>query len=206
MADEIILSYPAWCGESDCPVGVHLMHLWANDDGPHTVCDTDGDHDAISQEEADELIAAADTLWARYARHVLDTGKDPLGNYLPGGDHRTVRRTYLVRFRLGILGVCPTVRTPEGWGRPTDPALREYLNMEPGAMHLPRETFPTLAALGEATRVPDGHLVWDRRPGEYKGRRPFQARVTLDVKVPRSPLAVSRALRAAARKHLREVI
>lgn len=190
--DDIICTVPEQCGEKDCPVGWHLAHYWAYDDGTYSVCDCDGNHDGC---DADDLPTADDVheAWMQYARYVADTGTDPLHEYTVRRDN-TTRERYTAAFRKSVLGAS-LVEVKRRGARVPLPSLpqhvAEYLCVQQGTnpnVWLFDGGWDALAALTDTVTV-------------YRGVA--RATFCLDRKTPRSPDVVSRELRAAARRSLR---
>ena len=178
--DDIICTVPEACGEKDCPVGWHLTHYWAYDDG----CEA-GDVPTAEQEHA---------AWLDYSRYVAATGCDPLGEFnVPRTTKRKER--YTAAFRLSILGaalvavrrggkVVPLRDLPQ---RVVDYLCVERLNGAAGNLRF-TDGWQALLAIPEVKM--------------YRGT----ARVTftLDHEESRAEAAVEADLRRAARRHLRE--
>lgn len=191
--DDIICTVPEACGESDCPVGWHLAHYWAYDDGTYGVCDSDGDHDGCDADDVPTAEAAA-AAWLDYSRYVAATGCDPLGEFnVPRTTKR--RERYTAAFRKSILGASLVAVRRGGRVVPLrdlPQRVAEYLEVE------------RLNGAAGNLRFRDG---WDallaiREVKLYRGA----ARVTftLDHEEPRPAAAVEADLRRAARKHLRQ--
>jgi len=191
--EDIICTVPQACGEKDCPVGWHLAHYWAYDDGTYSVCDSDGNHDGCDAGDV-PTIEEQEAAWLDYSRHVAATGCDPLGEFnVPRVAKRKER--YTAAFRLSILGaalvavrrggkVVPLRDLPQ---RVIDYLCVERLNGAAGNMRY-EGGWQELIGL-------DGVKV-------YRGT----ARVTftLDHEELRAEAAVEADLRRAARRHLRE--
>lgn len=192
--EDIICTMPKACGEKDCPVGWHLAHYWAYDDGTYSVCDSDGNHDGC---DAGDVPTAEQehAAWLDYSRHVAATGCDPLGEFF--GVPRTTKRKerYTAAFRKSILGAALVAVRRAGKVVP----LRD----------LPQRVIDYIDA--ERLNGAAGNLRyrggWDELVGldcvtVYRGT----ARVTftLDHEETRAEAAVEADLRRAARRHLRE--
>lgn len=190
---DIICTVPQACGEKDCPVGWHLAHYWAYDDGTYSVCDSDGNHEDCDADDVPS-IEEHEAAWLDYSRHVAATGCDPLGEFnVPRVAKRKER--YTAAFRLSILGahliavrrggkVVPLRDLPQ---RVTDYLEVERLNGSAGNLRF-RGGWDALLA------IPEVKL--------YRGT----ARVafTLDHEEQRAEAAVEADLRRAARRHLRK--
>jgi hypothetical protein len=198
---EIITSVPSFCGENDCPVGVHLIHYWIEWSGKratYTVSDTDGDHTQITKRDV-PTAADEDRLWGEYARRVARTGVDVLGNYHASRPRKGRQESWQARLRLGILGVVVTARRGgkgEWLHGPSIPEnVRSFLCIDPASNWtciMDRAEFPTLASVVE--KATDCKITKARRA------------TYLRFKVEGPPQPVSpRAVRAAARKHLRDL-
>ena len=191
--EDIICTMPECCGERDCPVGWHIAHYWAYDDGTYSVCDSDGNHDDCDASDVPtgEQQQAA---WLDYSRYVAATGCDPLGEF---NTPRVAKRKerYTAAFRKSILGaslvavrrggrVVPLRDLPQ---RVIDYLDAERLNGAAGNLRF-RGGWDELVALDCVT--------------VYRGT----ARVTFTIEhgEPRPAAAVGADLRRAARKHLRE--
>ena len=193
MRDDIICTMPEACGEKDCPVGWHLAHYWAYDDGTYSVCDSDGNHDGCDAGDV-PTIEEEEAAWLDYSRHVAATGSDPLGEFnVPRTTKRKER--YTAAFRLSILGaalvavrrggkVVPLRDLPQ---RVVDYLCVERLNGAAGNLRF-TDGWQALLAIPEVKM--------------YRGT----ARVTftLDHEESRAEAAVEADLRRAARRHLRE--
>lgn len=191
--EDIICTVPEACGENDCPVGWHLAHYWANDDGTYSVCDSDGNHDDCDEGDVPSC-EQQEAAWLDYSRHVAATGCDPLGEFnVPRATKRKER--YTAAFRLSILGaslvavrragkVVPLRDLPQ---RVVDYLCVERLNGAAGSLRY-GGGWQELIGL-------DGVKV-------YRGT----ARVTftLNGEEPRPAAAVEADLRRAARRHLRK--
>ena len=191
--EEIICTVPYACGDKDCPVGWHLAHYCAYDDGTCGVCDSDGNHDDCEQGDV-PTCEQYEAAWLDYSRHVAATGCDPLREFnVP----RTTKRKgrYTAAFRKSILGASLVAVRRAGKVVP----LRD----------LPQRLIDYIDA--ERLNGAAGNLRyrggWDKLVGldcvtVYRGT----ARVTftLDHEEPRGEAAVETDLRRAARRHLRE--
>jgi hypothetical protein len=130
---DILFSYPEHCGESDCPVGWHLYHVWGHDDGTYSTADSDGDHTEMDQEEYNELWLRNDEMWLAYARSVRETGNDVLGEYFRAQRELVTRQTWTVQFVDSGFDA-PAILVMRGrngkWMGAGDagPEVREYLN------------------------------------------------------------------------------
>jgi hypothetical protein len=81
---DILFSLPWACGNKDCKAQWHRATYWIDTEGFSLDNYSDGDHTSIEEADlpqADEIDAA----WREYARDVLRSGKDPLGEYLVKG-------------------------------------------------------------------------------------------------------------------------
>jgi hypothetical protein len=180
MAD-IYMSLPEACGESDCPVGWHIRHIWTYADGSWSECDADGNHDSLDEEDV-PTPAQHDAAWADYARHVMQTGADPLDNYYV---RRTGKRREAWRFRFALPG--PRLIQAARGRRDVAPAdlplhVRRWLNLADDNASL-GDSVEDLTAAG----VPLDGRWW---------------RATLDHVYPRPPALVAAELRRAARDHV----
>ena len=103
MTDTIIMSLPDACHDKDCPHAFHIRHIWMYDDGTFSECDSDGNHDDIDADDVPSL-EEYEAAWAEYARHVIATGDDCLGEYMV---ERTVtqKQRWQFKFSRSILGV-----------------------------------------------------------------------------------------------------
>jgi hypothetical protein len=182
--DDIYMSIPYACGESDCPAQWHIMHVWHYDDGTWSQCDADGNHDPIDESDVPTL-AEHDAAWLDYARHVAATGTDPLGNYYV---RRTVKRREAWRFAFArsIAGAV-LLRARRG-GRDVSPCdlpahVRVYL---------------ALADNGRTLAVSVDELKAANVPVNGRWHR-----ATLEHETPRPAARVAAELRRAARRHIR---
>lgn len=178
--DDIIASYPVEDrGRWD------IRHVWAYSDGTYTVCDADGNHDAIN---ASDIPPQADVAaaWRDYAAHVARHGDDPLREYMV---RRTVKRREHWRAQIvnSILGVC--VRQLRRRGRTIQPGdapahVRDYLTLGTGPRRMVIESLPSWRDV-EAAGVKLSREGWHRFVVEYEA--------------PRSAAVVARELRRIAR-------
>jgi hypothetical protein len=90
---DIIVQMPWCCGDKDCDVQWHQANYWgADEDGFYSVDSyADGDHEDC---EASEVPSPDEETegWAEYARHVLETAEDPLGNYMVSDRYKEWQR------------------------------------------------------------------------------------------------------------------
>lgn len=199
---EFGIEFAEWCDDCDdwhrtwSVYGLRLDPegmLWTT---RHEV-DTDGNWDfadeipyTIDDAEYMRASAEADASWEDYARYVVRTGKDPLGNYGWGRASRQAKERW--SFSIGEDLRVVSVRRGRGAWLPANEApkrVREYLNLDA----LDRvEGFVSFADLRE--KAPD--LRWGRaRDGVAR------ASFLLSVTVP-APAAKVRAdtVRAAKRQ------
>lgn len=189
--DDIIESVAWCCGGKDCQVQWHQANYWSHADGTYTVDNyADGDHDEV--EEADlPTPEEARQSWLDYARHVADTGKDPLHNYtVPRTFKQHERWAFHLASSLG--GTVVFVKAKHAGHTISDPALlpdyiKSYLGVKDAGN----------------PRVLDGVTVQDcDRYGVALGKWHSDL---IKREVPRSPDAIKKDLRAAARNHLKEI-
>lgn len=184
MSADILMSLPEACGERGCPVGWHVHHVWAYDDGTYSICDSDGNHDDLDPSDLptdDEYK----TAWHEYHQHVASTGEDPLNEFfIP----RVIKRRQKWRVRIvpSISGpLAASFRRGGRWiarDRLTADVV-SYLNLDEKRRRL--RDFARWEDLATAG-VPMTPAGWHD--------------FTLEVSVPRSPRALARDLRRAARK------
>jgi len=191
--EDIICTVPEACGEKDCPVGWHLAHYWAYDDGTYSVCDSDGNHDGCEQSDV-PTCEQHQSAWLVYSRHVAATGCDPLGEFnVPRATKRKER--YTAAFRLSILGAALV-------------AVRRGGKVVP-MRDLPQRVADYLCV--ERLNGAAGNLRYEGGWQELIGldsvkvyRGTARVTFTLDHEEPRAEAAVEADLRRAARRHLRE--
>lgn len=191
MSCDIIETMPWSCGGDDgCTQLWHLRNYWCDTLAPggYTVDEyADGDHESI--DEADlpsyEEVQAA---WKEYFEYVLETGADPLGNFYV--KHVIVRKErWQFRFKRAIVGAVLAEARHAGRRyncRKLPKHVTEYLNLGAGwALRLQDfETHEAFLAI-EGLRFD----VWVTQHIEHK--------------IDRSPAALARDLRRAARKALK---
>ena len=183
MAD-IYMSLPEACGESDCPVGWHIRHIWTYADGTWSESDADGNHDSLDKEDV-PTVEQHDAAWLDYARYVAAAGSDPLNNYYI---RRTVKRREAWRFRLrrsivGAVLVQAARSRKEVRFYQIPNHVRRYLNLQ-----------GTTRTLGDS--VDD--LTTAGVPLDCRWYR-----ATIEHETPRPAARVAAELRRAARRHIR---
>lgn len=124
--EDIICSCPYYC--DDCEKW-HVLHYWAYDDGTYSQCDSDGNHDPCEEDEV-PTYKECDDAWYQYAKHVLETGDDNLGEYTIHNEREVTFVAVLADAADGI--VVEEIRN--GDRRYHDPSrapkpAREYLQM-----------------------------------------------------------------------------
>jgi hypothetical protein len=189
--DDIICTMPEACGEKDCPVGWHLAHYWAYDDGTYSVCDSDGNHDDCDESEV-PTCEQQEAAWLDYSRHVAATGSDPLGEFkVPRVTKRKER--YTAAFRLSILGAALVAVRRGGKVVPLrdlPQRVADYLCVE------------RLNGAAGNLRFTDGWQSLLAIPEVKMHRGTARVTFTLDHEEPRPEAAVEADLRKAARRHL----
>jgi hypothetical protein len=189
MSDDIIATQAWTCGGKDgCASLWHKRNFWAYSDGTYSVDDyADGDHDVCA---ADDIPTSSeiDKSWRDYSAHVLETGADPLGEFMVM--HTSdVRERWQFRFTRSILGVVVVgARRANRLINPRDlpEHVRQYLDMQPG------KTVTSCAAGWDEF----AELVPGVKPGVWMTRH-------IDNKKPRGQIAIMRDLKAAARRSLK---
>lgn len=183
--EDIYMSLPEACGESECLVKWHIRHIWAYADGTWSECDADGNHDPLDEEDI-PTVEQHDAAWAEYARSVIETGADPLNNYFV---RRTVKRREAWQFRLrrsivgAVLVQAVRLRKEVRFYQIPD-YVRRYLNLQ-GNTHKLGDSVDEL-----------------REAGVPLDCRWYHAKI--EHEVPRPAARVAAELRRAARKHLRQ--
>ncbi len=197
--DEIIAELPWCCGEKDCPVQWHLSYFWLNDDGEYTLASYgDGDHDGCREQDvpdADEIAKA----WDDYARDVVSTGNDPLGNYSVKYD-RKERQAWWFWFESSPLGTvvtrakragreCELTEIPE--------RVCTFLGVDIDLIDHYPDRHPAV--------MPDGYgmgmgAVALHETGLSYGK---WNRIVIEITVDRDAELVTRELRRLARRHLK---
>jgi hypothetical protein len=97
--EDIILEIPSYC--DDCETW-HKHFVWAYDDGSYSICDSDGDHESIEQEDVPS-VEEHDRQWEEYRQWVLEYGKDPLGQFYVRHVAKTKER-WQFRFIKTLVG------------------------------------------------------------------------------------------------------
>lgn len=185
---EDIICTQAWtCGDKDCRAQWHQRNFWAYSDGTFSVDEySDGDHEDCDESDlpSHEEI---DASWREYAKHVLATGEDPLGNYYVQRESRR-DESWFFSFNKSIVG---PVLLRARRGRREVPAselpqhVREYLNLDKRGLRL--LDFKTWDELAEA--LPNAV------PGQW-------VKQSIEHRASRKPETIARELRAAALAHL----
>lgn len=188
--EDIICTIPLQCGEKDCAAQWHLRYFWAYDDGTFSECDADGNHNDI---DADDIPSAdAETqAWREYAAWVAETGVDPLREYAVA---RTIKRheVWRIRVRPSVLGavVYQVMRNRKRYDPRELPAhVAQYLTIDAQKRN------------GAMIAFPDYEDFRARFPKYRLGR---WMRIDIKHDVPRSASVVTRELKRAARRTLRE--
>ena len=189
--EDIICTVPRECGNKDCSIGWHLEHYWIYEDGTYSVCDEDGDHDDCEEDDVPDADAEREA-WARYAQFVVDTGTDPLHNYLI---RHTVKRRerWTLQFSRSLVGI---VLTGARRGR-----RGQWL----GPSGVPRHVMVFAGVTDERLAKECGPLITNLTPDDAREHSSKSMRWSglIDAEIPRNPETVQRELRAAARRHLR---
>ena len=214
---DVIMEMPYNCGEKDCPVGWHKTSYHIRMDGAgYTVCDEDGDHEDIDEEELpswDEY----DKAWNRYYKDVAWSGTDPLDQFMVRDTYKAKRR-YKVEIRNSIGGVmvCGWKQGRKPWSFKHLPrSVAEYLlcykydekfNMIYGRRPL-KEPFPDVAPVDAGYRWDEFMEVVrsDKTIDKItRSRRVTVLHLLLEEKIERKKSAVERELKARARKAIKE--
>jgi hypothetical protein len=198
--EDIICTVPEFCGESDCPVGVHLAHYWCYDDGTYTVCDSDGNHEGCEESDVpsfDQQTAA----WAEYYQHVADTGSDPLNEISSVRETLKRRERYTARFRNSILGAV-LVQVKRGRSevnlRQLPERVAEYLCVK-------RTNAMSPWVFSEGRFADLLKLDGVKAPRRLKSQMPTASvRFIVEHEVPRNAHTVAAELRRAARRLIRK--
>lgn len=86
------------------PVEWRIEHYWFHEDRAHyTVCDSDGNHEGIDEDDV-PTCKQVRQQWAAYYKHVAATGQDPLDEFFVK-DTRVAKERWAFRFSNSILGV-----------------------------------------------------------------------------------------------------
>lgn len=182
--DDILCSV-AWKGD-----GWHQANYWIYVRGKRATYSvdwySDGDHEPCHKRDlpSDKEVTES---WLAYSRHVLETGQDPLGEFMVKRQIKRKER-WEFRFRPSILGV--VVQQARRAGRGCSPKalpahVQEYLTLKPGTAVL--TGFKNWRELAES--------VDNAKPGVWSAH-------TIENVQPRTQERITRDLRAAARRHL----
>jgi hypothetical protein len=82
----------------------YIEHLWIyvnGDEVSWSICDSDGNHDDASKEDADEFCETSHQSWIEYAKWVAEHGEDPIHNYMISHDKK-IKKTVVARFTKWI--------------------------------------------------------------------------------------------------------
>lgn len=206
----INISIPWQCHNRDgCEAegGWHLGTYWTADEGDESDGGTshtydqfsDGDHEDVG---ADELPTDEehDAAWRTYAESVLSAGRDPLNVYCRSNPVRLEQQRWQASYR-------PAITAPIGgrlvlvrrggrgpWRRATDPdvpnTVRFYFGADDDTGMVPADVWGGIKPLVKPSRD----------DSEYRSSIDHIA-----VPVPRSAAQVEREVKAAARRHLRNL-
>jgi hypothetical protein len=108
---DVLFSVPYQCDDRDCAQQWHLATYWTNENAEeiaeglnYTVDEfTDGDHEAISEDDLPSEIEQINA-WNRYYSEVSHSGEDVLGQVLVRHTYKAVE-CYKIKLTLTILGV-----------------------------------------------------------------------------------------------------
>jgi hypothetical protein len=193
--DDIIAEIPWCCGEKDCETQWHQANYWLDDAGEYTVDSyADGDHDGCDKDDvpdANEITEA----WRSYACHVVETGNDPLGNYMVKRDRKD-RQAWEFRFEPSPAGTVVTrVRRA---GRDYD--LTEVPERICGFLGVDQETLPYVIG---PPQIAHGEMGAEALHEAGLGYRKWN-RIVIEITVERDAELVARELRRLARRHLNQ--
>lgn len=188
MSEDILFSMPNWCDSCET---WHREHYWIYDDGKYSVCDDDGNHDDIAEEDLPSF-AEQDNAWRDYSGWVISHGEDPLSEFYVKHSHK-VRQRWQFRFSNSILGPILTEARRAGkryWWNEVPEHVRQYLNLAPVTFNRGKlGDFATWDELIAAQPEIKQGVLWT---------------VHIEHDEPRAPAVMARELRTAARKHLRQ--
>jgi hypothetical protein len=201
-----IIATRAWqdtdnADEPDYGYGWQIEHLWINDDGKYSTCDSDGSHEPFDGRGVRGYYRDASESWKEYAAFVAETGEDPLGSYSVDHETRTVEtwtatlETWIGSRKLGlrIKSVRRKGDKTETPNQSLPDHVRDYLEMKRkgGIFYCEGiHSFDDICATGS-----------DKLTGRGATRK---ITFTLTVKTPIDPEKVRAALIAVATLHLTE--
>ena len=187
MAEDIIATIPVqsfsgWVHE----------HFWRYDDGTYSRCDNDGNHEDCDEDDIPNH-SEQQALWREYAAYVVETGTDPLAEYLVKKEY-VRKEAWEFKFAPG-LGGAALLEVRHGKHRYTRPHLhtmpqhvKDYLNLRHSGRLSYLNDFTTWEEF--VARVPDVKKdVWWKH--------------TFHREVPRTWKAYQRDLLRAARRAMK---
>lgn len=204
---EPIITTPWTCGfEDGCEVGWHLSQYWIGHDGYTYDPYSDGDHEAVEEEDlrsADEI----QNVWLHYSQYVADTGLDPLGEFFV---KRTITRKARYQARIGkAVGGVRLLAIRKGrkqWLSQELSRLSDEVRMFLGIEDSPSDSRPIMQDFDAFIRAISGEHSNVRimhRSSICPTLCDVQIEFELDERIPRSKRAVTRELKALARKAVR---
>ena len=191
MAEDIICTVPFQCGENDCPVGWHIRDYWIYTSGKrakYSVCENrDGDHEDCKRSD----IPSGEEehrMWLEYSQHVLDTGTDPLEEFIIKREIKR-RERWTFQFTNSICGMLLVK------------ARRNGIVFAPKDLpkHV-REYAGVTRVIGRGPAAGCAHVHWQQ--GDVELSRNGRYTETIDHRIPRKAAVIKRELQARARKHL----
>jgi hypothetical protein len=185
MVEDILFSVAWTCGDHDCKAGWHKASYWTYGDRYTVDSYSDGDHEDIDASDLPTSEEVSES-WREYARDVLRTGEDPLGEYLVTRSTK-IREAWKCRFNPSIVGpVLIDIKRGKHNYRQKElpPHVVSYLNLTP---RFKLNDFAT----------------WDEFTQALPGVRPMTwTTIHIDHDRPRSPAAVARDLKRFAQRAL----
>lgn len=208
-AEDILFSLPWNCGGDDgctAPGHWHQMNFWCYSNGRFGYdAYSDGDHEPITKRDLDREWKRHDAAWRAYSQFVLDTGTDPLGEFIVR-HVRTRKERWQVKFSH-VIGGARIVAARHGRTSVALGALPAYVRQY---CLLPADK-PTSNTIFLGVHDDDPFESWAAfvdaigLPPRYRERlRTKWATFTIERTIPRSPERVARDLRRLARRHLRQ--
>ena len=185
--EDIIMQVPSYC--DDCETW-HQEFVWVYDDGTYTICDTDGNHEPLDASEV-PTGEENDKAWHDYRAWVLETGQDPLGEFMVKHSIKTKERW---QFRITKTLVGPRLIDARR-GKQRYPL---YVDRLPEHV----KSFLNLDASGKL----GDFATWDELIAvlpDIKAGRWFVAHIEHDA--PRQETVIARDLRKAARRALKDI-
>lgn len=180
--EDIIMTLPSY--SDDCDSWTQNF-IWGYDDGTYTICDECGDHEPLEASDvpSDEEFSR---LWREYSQWVLDTGRDPLGEFNVRHTRKVKERWFL---RIGKTLVGPRLLA----------ARRGKTIYQPGEIPEHLRSFLNLTA---DFRLGD-FKFWEDLIKLEPTIKPWKWwACQLEQDQPRPDAAIARELRKAAREHL----